>query len=174
MEVEDKRKQISKFVTLVFLFLLPFCGTTFFYSRITTLVVVVWIGLILVNTLLFFKESRKNIKYLFIYYGLCLFYLGISYWRSRNFFSLIPNEYGLIDEGLTIIKLMMPVTFCYALYYQKLSKKEYFFIVKSWILLIAGSIVITNLLKVSYGSYSVDFIKYNIFEWRKGLYYADM
>lgn len=169
---KDKRK-ILKIITLLFLFLLPISGLTFFHNHITTLVLVVGTLSIFILTLLLIKESRKNLKYLLLYYVICLIYLGVSYYRSKNFVSLVPIEYDAFSEAMTVLKLIMPITFMYSLYYQKLDKKDYFKVIKWWVLFIAGSIIITNLFKISLSSYGTDYIKYNIFEWNKDLYYVE-
>lgn len=172
MEKLDKKYVIKK-LTLFFLFLLPLAGIEFFHNRLTTLLIVIIICFLFLLTVLVNKDSRKNIKYIIIYYIICFLYLLITYFRSESFVSLIPDRFSIISEGLTILKLMMPGTFLYVLYYQRIERKEYFRIIKWWIILIAGLIIITNIFKISFSSYSDELIKYNIFEWSKNIYYID-
>ena len=169
MEKIKNKYNFLKYLTLSFLFLFPLSGLTFFHNHITNLIIVIFISLIFLLTICFYKESRKNIKYLFFYVFLCFLYLIINYFRSKNFVSLIPNEYSFFSEMLTVIKLVVPVFFLYSLYYQRLKKNEYLFIIKSWIIMIAGSIVITNIFKVSLSSYKYIYITKNIFEWNKNI-----
>ena len=124
-KIEEKRnvkENILNISTLIFLFLIPLFSTTYFYSSYTTLFEVVIIFVIFFATLIIYKDSRKNSKYLFIYYALCFLYLIISFLRSDTFYSLVPGNfnYNFLDEGLTIIKLITPITLIYSLYYQKI------------------------------------------------------
>lgn len=172
MKKLKKEKIILKYFTLIFLFLLPLTGLTFFHHRIMTLVFVIYVLLIFLMTIFYISESRTKLKYLFIYYFLVTVYLSISYYKGDSFISLIPNEYNFFSELLTITKLVMPITFLYSLYYQKIEKKEYMFIIKIWILFIAGLIIISDIFKFGLGSYGNDVIKYNIFEWNDNIYYV--
>ncbi len=160
-----------KYITLIFLFLFPFVGMYFFHKRIVTLIAVIIILIIFLSIIIINKKARKKSKYLFLYYVICGIYLLISYIHSKSFITLIPNEYSLLNESLAILKLVIPITFLFSLYYQNISKKEYSFIIKWWIILIAGSIVVSNILKISLGSYSNTIISYNLFEWDKHIYY---
>ena len=177
-KIEKKRnvkENILNISTLIFLFLIPLYSTTYFYSSYTTLFEVVIIFVIFFATLIIYKESRKNSKYLFIYYALCFLYLIISFLRSDTFYSLVPGNfnYNFLDEGLTIIKLITPITLIYSLYYQKIEWKKYLLVLKIWVILICGSIIITNIFKISLSSYSNLPITKNIFEWNINNYYQE-
>ena len=172
-KIDLKKIDYIKFFLMVFLITSPIFDTVFFYSRVTTLVRVIIILLFLFATLITKKDSRKNFKYLLVYYFLVAVYLAINYIRSKNFHSLVPGDfdYSLLKESLTILKLCMPITLIYVLKYQKLSKKEYFTIINSWVILVAGSIIILNITKLSLSSYADETIKYNIFYWSKDIDY---
>lgn len=169
----SKNQKLVQILTLIFLGIFPLTGLTFLHNHYTNLVIVILLSIIFILTLIFFKESRKNLKYIFLYYGLCLIYLGISWWKSGSFFSLVPNSYSIIKEALTIVKLVISGTFFYTLYYQKIAKDKFLKVAKLWIVLIAGSIIITNLFKISLSSYSDNLIRFNILEWVKKLYYLE-
>ena len=168
----DAKKLLENFTT-IFLFFMPLFSTTFFYNKIVTLIQIVWVFLLLILTLFVYKESRKNIKWLVLYYFVCLGYLVVSYYHQLSFKSLLPDNYdfNIISESLTILKLVTPITFIYTLYYLRIPFKKYMFILKVLVVLFAGSIVITNIFKISLGSYSDSFITKNIFEWNKYNYY---
>lgn len=170
-----KKESILNVVTLSFLFLLPIFSTTYFHNNYTTLFEVIMICLIFLATLLIFTDSRKNSKYIFLYYLLCLIYLFINYFRADNFYSLVPGNfnYNVFEEFTTLLKLMMPITFLYSLYYQKIEYKKYLLVLKVWVVLICGSIIITNLFKISLSSYSERLITKNIFEWNINNYYQE-
>ena len=174
-EQKGKRKKVLNNVTLIFLFLFPLFSTVYFHSSIITLFEVITVFIIFLLTIIIFSESRKNVKYIFLYYLLCLIFLIISYLRAQNFVSLVPNNfnYSLIKEGLTILKLITPITFLYSLYYQKIEWKKYIIVLKVWTILISFTIIITNILKLSLSSYTDDFITKNIFEWSINNYYQE-
>ena len=168
-------KKILENCTIIFLFFVPVFSTIFFYNRITTLIEVICVFLINLFTLLFYKNSRNNYKWLFIYYLLCMLYLVLSYNHSLSFKSLVPNNfnYNIVSEALTVIKLITPITLLYSLYYQKIPFKKYMLVLKVWTLFISGTIIITNIFKISLGSYTDSFISKNIFEWNTKNYYQD-
>lgn len=173
MKERDNLKNIIENVTVFFLFLLPLFSTVFLYNKISTLIQIIFVFLLLFVTLIFYKDSRKNIKWMILYYVLCLIYLGVSFYHQEYFKSLLPSSYGfnIVSELLTILKLITPITFIYSLYYIKLPFKKYMLVLKVWCILFAGSIVLTNIFKISLGSYSDTFITKNIFEWNKYNYY---
>ena len=144
-------KKILENCTIIFLFFVPIFSTIFFYNRITTLIEVICVFLINLFTLLFYKNSRNNYKWLFIYYLLCMLYLVLSYNHSLSFKSLVPNNfnYNIVSEALTVIKLITPITLLYSLYYQKIPFKKYMLVLKVWTLFISGTIIITNIFKIS-------------------------
>lgn len=173
MKERKNVKNIIENVTVFFLFLLPLFSTVFLYNKISTLIQIIFVFLLLFVTLILYKDSRKNIKWMILYYVLCLIYLGVSFYHQEYFKSLLPSSYGfnIVSELLTILKLITPITFIYSLYYIKLPFKKYMLVLKVWCILFAGSIVLTNIFKISLGSYSDTFITKNIFEWNKYNYY---
>ena len=169
-----KFNKLIKYMIFFLMILLPILDMNFFYSRITTLAQVLFIIVILILTLISDKESRKKSLFLFLYYFIVSIYLIINYYRSFNFNSLYPGDfnYNFYRELTTIIKLMMPMTLLFILKYQNITKKEYFNIIKYWIIFICGSIIITNIFKIGTSSYGTESITYNIFEWLKKPYYV--
>lgn len=174
-EVNDKLKYLLKLLTMIFLITSPIFDMTFFHSRFTTLIRIFIIFVIFISTIFLYKDSRKSLKYIIIFYLLSASYLIVSYYHSKSFISLFPNNfnYSFINELFTILKLIMPITFIYSLYYQKLSKKDFKIIFITWSLFISLQIIITNMFKISLSSYSENIIKYNIFEWNKNIYYIE-
>lgn len=173
MKNKKRNNNLLKNIFIIFLMIQPILDTIFFYNHLTTLVRVVFIGVYLILTVILIKESRKNFKYLLLYYFIIIVYLFLTYYRSENFISLLPKEYGynVMEELLTMVKLSMPITIIYILKYLKLNKKDYFKIVNSWVLLVAGSIILFNITGLSLSSYSDDIIKYNIFHWNNKIDY---
>ena len=164
-DVNDKLKYLLKLLTMIFLITSPIFDMTFFHSRITTLIRIFIILVIFISTIFLYKDSRKSLKYIIIFYLLSASYLIVSYYHNKSFISLFPNNfnYSFINELFTILKLIMPITFVYSLYYQKLSTKDFKIIFISWSLFISLQIIITNMFKIYLSSYSYIIIKYNIF-----------
>lgn len=173
--MQRKEINILKNSTLLLLSLIPILSTIFFHNHITTLIEVIWVFFLLLCTLIIHKNSRSNIKWLILYYLICFIYLGISYYHSKSFVSLVPGnfDYNIFKEFLTILKLIMPITLLYVLIYQNITYKEYIKVLKWWGILIFGSIIITNIFKISLGTYSDTFITKNIFSWYSNNYYQD-
>lgn len=174
-DVNEKLKFILKLLTMIFLITSPIFDTIFFYSRITTLVRIFVILVIFISTIFLYKDSRKNLKYIIIYYLLSASYLIVNYYHNQSFNSYFSGNfnYSFVYEIYSVLKLIMPITFIYSLYYQKLSKKNYKLVFIIWSLLISLSIITTNIFKISYSSYGDFLIKYNIFEWNKNIYYLE-
>ncbi len=160
-----------KKITYLFLILFPLTGLTFFHHNLTNLFICLYILFVFISLLFLNKDCLKLSKYVFLFYLLCFIYLGISFLLSKNFISLIPNNYSLYKEFLTILKLMMPVTFFFSLKYLNYSSKEYLNILKIWTLFISLSIIISNIFNFSLRSYGDGKIIYNIFHWSKDKYY---
>ncbi len=174
-DINDKLKYLLKLLTMIFLITSPIFDMTFFHSRITTLIRIFIILVIFISTIFLYKDSRKNLKYIIIFYLLSASYLIVSYYHNKGFISLFPNNfnYSFISELFTVLKLVMPITFIYSLYYQRLTQKDYKIVFISWSLFISLEIIITNIFKISLSSYSENIIKYNIFEWNKNINYIE-
>lgn len=168
-------KKILESSTLVFLALFPIFSLTFFHSQLITLLEIVMVSIILVTTIIVHKDSRKNLKYLFLYYLLVLLYLFVSYRHSFSFNSLVPGNfhYSIFKETLTILKLVTPINLLYSLKYQNISYKKYITLIKFWALFISLSIIISNVFKFSLSTYSDNVITKNIFEWNINNYYQE-
>lgn len=175
-----KNLEILKKFLFIFLLTFPIFEIIFFYNSITTLLRVIFI-LILYGLLLYFsKEARKSIKWLILYFLLLGIYFFCHHFHALHFTSLVPGNfnYTIVKEFLYFLKLSMPVFLLPLFYYAKLEKQDVKKIVSGWIILISGSIIITNLFGFSYGSYSDQPIKGNFFAWfftkKNGLDYYDL
>lgn len=169
----EKLKPLLK----IFLIIYPIFSMTFIYNSYFTLLQIGIIFLLLLITLIKNKDSRKNIKYLIIYYLIVGIYGILHHWNATNFHSLVPDNfnYNCLDEVLYLFKMSIPIPFIYLIYYSNLSKKDYLDILKSWLLIICGTIIITNITKISLGSYTNTTIKGSIFNWfDKSLIYKEM
>ena len=67
-DVNDKLKYLLKLLTMIFLITSPIFDMTFFHSRITTLIRIFIILVIFISTIFLYKDSRKSLKYIIIFY----------------------------------------------------------------------------------------------------------
>lgn len=169
-------KELYKKMVIIFFMIMPLFDVIYFYNHLTTFIRIFLITILLIWTIYLYRDSHKNLKYLIIYYLLIAVYLAINYFRSSNFNSLIPGNfnYSVISEAFTLIKLSVPFTLMYILNYVEFKKKDYFLVIKTWVILIAGSIVLLNILKCSLSSYTNEFVKYSIFSWGQNLPYTEL
>lgn len=175
---ENMKKNLNNFLNFSIIGLMiitPILDMRFWFNRITTLIQVMLIGIILLVKLITNQESRKNFWKLLIFYLLSIIYLIINYFRSKNFNSYFVGNfnYSIYKETLTIIKLLMPLTLLFILKYSDISKKAYTNIIKYWTIYFSLIIIVTDIFKIGYGSYSDQLIKYNMFDWINKPYYFD-
>lgn len=159
-------KYIKK-ITILFMITYPIFDIKYFYNSITTLIRIIIVLFFFLVIIYLNKESRKNLKWLILYSVLVLIYTYFHHSNALKFYSLVPDDfnYSLFKECLQILKLTIPIIFLYTLYYSNLVKEDYFKVMKSWVVIISGSIIILNIFKLSYGSYSDEIILENIFVW---------
>lgn len=156
-----------KRLLLILLCIYPISSLEIFYNNFATLIQIVFITIFLLWTFFINKDSRKNIKYLIFYVIVLLIYGIFHHLNALDFHSLVPGDfhYNYIDEILYLVKMSIPVFFIYLMYYSNLEKEDYRKVIKSWIILIGGSIIITNILGISLSSYNNEVIKGSIFSW---------
>jgi len=118
------------------------------------------------------KRKKTEILKLLLFLGLVLIYLFLHYQNIIKFDSNIfaDANFNFITESFYIIRVYIcPLLLVYILYQNReiFNKDFYFKIIKIIIAIISFSIVILNILKLSFISYSPthDFIKYNMFDY---------
>lgn len=174
-ELNNKEK-IFKYLVMIYFIISPIFDTIFLYSHYTTLIRVFVLLCFAFFIVLTNKDSRKNFLFLILYYLALIVFLAIDYFHAKGFSSLVPGNfnYSLISEATTIIKLAMPFTILFILKYVNFTKEEFFRVVNCWVFVIAGSIVLLNILGLSLGSYTNEFTKYSIFSWGQDLSVNDI
>ena len=152
---------------VIFMLTYPIFDMVPFYNSLTTLIrVIITFGL-LIWLLVKDKKALKHLPYLIAFGVTVLIYMLFHHLNTVHFNSFDPNNfnYSWFEESLQILKMVMPFILFYILYHSKLDKKDYLLIIKSWIIIISGQIVITNLFKISLGSYSNVKIGGSILSW---------
>ena len=167
-----RNKEILKKILMIFLITYPIFDITFFYNSYTTLFRIFIISLIFILVVSLEKIDKRQLKFFLVYAFAILIYFICQQINAINFKSLVPGNfnYSIINEIEQLIKLCMPILLVYILKYIKFNTKEIILIIKSWIIIICGSIIITNLFEISMSSYSSEIIKGNIFDWFSSKY----
>lgn len=152
---------------LFFLISYPVFDLFFFYNSFTTLGRILFLFFLFLMLMIVSREARRKFYYLILYGIIVLVYFLCHHFHVLDFHSLVPGDfdYSIVQEFLYILKMSMPVLVVFLLVFFQFTKDQYFKVVKWWVLLIAGSIVITNLFQLSLGSYSDEIILGNIFSW---------
>ncbi|MEG0025707.1 MAG: O-antigen ligase family protein [Bacilli bacterium] len=151
---------------IVFLMIQPIFDLSFFYGQIATL-----IRIFIILTMLFFTlkldKGSKLKKYFLIYLFVVFIYLIFHDINCRIFTSLVPGNfnYNTIAEICYVLKMLMSLCLLYIVYKSKLRFSELDKPLNYIVLFIALSIIVLNLLGVSYSSYGNEIIKGNFFAW---------
>lgn len=162
----NKIKLINiKSLLLIFLIIQPIFDLKIFYNSISTLIRVIFISLFFLYY--FIKNKNRKKYYILIYCLLILIYLILHHINALHFNSLIPGNfnYSFFNEFLYFVKMLCPFMLIFTIYNANFSKKDFLFIIKSFVLFFSMIIIFSNLFLFSYGSYSDQIIKANFFEW---------
>lgn len=130
-----------------------------------TIIRILFIGVIGVMFLL--AERNKKINIFFgVYAGLLLVYFALHQWNAGQFQSLMPGNfaYSTFGELFYVVRMVMPLFLMVVVYRTEFTDNALEYVV-SWLSgLTSGSIVLTNLLGISLGSYIHQWGDGNIFQ----------
>ncbi|MDU6115828.1 MAG: O-antigen ligase family protein [Paeniclostridium sordellii] len=117
-------------------------------------------------------KDKKRWMIIILYCLLICIYMTIHVINAENFHSLVPGNFGysLKGEVFYIFRMMIPLAILFITYNLDLKEADFEKSITAILLLIAGTIVITNVLKISLNSYTNEPIKANIFGWFMGAY----
>lgn len=124
-------------------------------------------GVVVISFLLSNKIKKKHIKYWMIYIGLIFIYLIGNYINSKHFYTYNPNgfNYSIKEELFYILRMMIPICTIYMIYCSNMTKKQIKNILIGLSLMFSLNIVLSNIFKIGYGTYTLEKIKGNIFSW---------
>ena len=127
---------------------------------------------ILVLLTLITTRNKKNWIFIIIYGLIVGIYTCAHLIHANNFHSLVPGNFGysITGELFYIARLMIPLCIAYIAYNMEISSDDFEKAIKIILIMIAGTIVVTNLFKISLNSYTNEVIKDNIFGWFMGAY----
>ena len=145
-------------IILVFYFMSLLFEFHFLYNRVATLIRIIILSIFF--AIIFIKYSNLKERKLFLIYT--FLYLLFSIFHLLNIVNC-----SIFAEILYLVKMYMPVLIIYSVYKMNISLNKFYKTMNYCLALICGSIIICNLVKIGYSSYSFDPIKYNIFDWFK-------
>ena len=138
----------------------------FFGFSPATIIRILFIGVL---GLLFLFTTKFNKKYWwFVVYGaLVVLYTVLHHINALEFNSVSEDGFGynLVSELFYLIRMLMPLFMIVLSAHYKFEDKKMEKLITWLVVLLAGSIVVTNLLGISTGSYSKTQISANIFHW---------
>lgn len=191
MKVKEKiiNKQIIQKILMIFLIVQPLLDLYFLYDENvvnffgfspSTIIRIAIIGIIAILFLIIIKKGKEFKLYL-IYILLVILYVVFHHLNALNFTDYYDGYdfgYNLIDEIFYIIRMLMPLGVIIVSAHFKFEDRKIETIVNLIIFIICGSIILTNILGISTGSYSKEIIKGNILCWfqadRCNLNYMDL
>lgn len=132
-------------------------------STIIRIGIVAILGILTILTV----KDKKSWIFISIYLSLVGIYTVLHLLNSRDFYTLVPNDlgYSVVGELFYIIRMLIPMAIIFITMTMDISKKDYGKAIKSILLIISLSIILTNIFKVSLESYGTDIISGNIFDW---------
>ncbi len=183
-----KHNLIEK-ILLIFLIIQPLLDFYFLFNKDfvsflsfspSTIIRILGIFIICLMFLLV-NKNKKEYKYLIIYGVLVLLYAICHHLNALNFTDFYNGYdfgYNLISELFYILRMLLPLSIIYISWHYNFDDKKIEKLLTYLIIIICGSIIVTNLFTISLGSYSKETIKGNIFCWfqteRCNLSYYDL
>ena len=177
-KIENKfdLKKLVKKIFIIFMIIQPILDVymTLFDSKIQivgiSLATIIRFGIVFIMTLMIMIHARKNKSTkIFIGYMILVVVYTIFHHINASTFSIeLPTvKYSFLSEILYLARMCIPVALIYIIYNIKLNYKDIKKIVLSVSLIISAVVIITNLLKVAYMSYSLEdvVIKENMISW---------
>lgn len=170
------QKEIIEKLMLGFLMLQPLLDLYFLFDESvvnffgfspSTIIRIGFVGIIGI-LFLFVLRNKKEICIYIVYLGLITVYIILHHINALNFTDFYDGYdfgYTLISELFYVIRMLMPLFLIIVSCHYQFSTKRIEMLVSVLIILISGSIIVTNILGISTGSYSKEVIKGNIFCW---------
>lgn len=139
---------------------------SFFHFSPSTIIRIIFVGILLLLLLFTIKWEKKYI-WIFIYLALILIYTILHHQNALHFQSKVEGNfsYSIVSELFYIIRMLLPLTLVFISSHLKFNKKQIETVISWLVILISGSIIVTNLLEISLNSYTNLKITGSIFDW---------
>lgn len=179
MQKKITREKVLKVLITILFLQLPFLDmlrtTTFKDIEIFGIALIEFLNIVLIGVSLIITFTKIKLRDILKYIGFILIigiYIVLHYLNIIKFdTSIFPRaNFNFVTETFYILRVyVLPLTLLYVLFYnRKIFNKEFYFrIIKIVIGIISFSIIILNILKLSYISYSADknHVIYNMFDY---------
>lgn len=182
--MEDKKnfniEKVKLYLLIVFVISQPLLDTYYLYTdkvvsmigfSPSTITRVCITFILIILTVVTLKDRRKWV-FILSYISIVVIYTILHLVNANNFHSLVPGNFGysVVGEIFYIIRLIIPISIVFITYNMDIEFDDFTKTIVWLLILISGTIVITNLLKISLNSYTNEIIKANVFEWFMGAY----
>lgn len=182
--MEDKKnfniEKVKLYLLILFVISQPLLDTYYLYTdKVVSMIgfspsTIIRVGITFVLVILTLVTLKDKKKWVFIlsYIGIVSVYTILHLVNANNFHSLVPGNFGysIAGEIFYIIRLMIPLSIVFITYNMNIDLDDFTKTIIWLLILISGTIVITNIFKISLNSYTNEIIKANVFEWFMGAY----
>lgn len=176
----EKIEKIKYWLLMAFIIIQPLLDTYYLYTdkvvdfigfSPSTIIRIIITFILVLLTLITLKDKKKWII-IISYITIVTIYTIIHILNARDFYSLVPGNFGYsnIQELFYITRLMIPICILFITYNLNVDSEDFNKCIRILLILIAGSIILTNIFKISLNSYTNEVIKDNIFGWFTGAY----
>lgn len=172
--MQEKIKKIIKNILIVFVIVQPILDTYWLYEKpiisiygvgISTIIRFAVLGVLSI-LFLFSLKSKKQWMMYFSYAFLIIVYVIMHNYYMLNFSTLIDTlNFNSFSEIIYIFRMCFPIIIIAISSNVKINSLKLDRIINYIVIFTSGSIVITNLLKISFGAYVTKIINYNVFDW---------
>lgn len=175
MKKINKRNLLENFI-IIFLAIQPIFDFKIFYNSISTLIRTIII--IFLFCIYCIKNPKKQRIIMLIYVFVTAVFLILHHLNAIKFKSMVPGNfnYSCMKEILYFVKMIVPILLIYVLKKSEISNNKVTGVIQLLVFIISCNIIITNIIGISYGSYSDEIIKSNFLGWfnNKGYTYKDL
>lgn len=178
MHSELKRKELNDtyiYFFAIYIIIQPILDTIWFYDGtiakvfgFTIPTLIRFIGLFALFIIsIFFKKNRNLNIIFFAYFLFVIVYFYAHDKHARCFSPVLYNDpgYSTVGEVFYILRMLLPWTVTFLFLKNSISRKTFRLTTTLLSVVMSSSIVISNILRISLGSYTNQKIKGNIFDW---------
>lgn len=171
----NRFKKINIIILITLIVLQPILDTYYLYSdkvvnligfSPATIIRIILVGISFLLTF-FTINQKKKWYYIFTYGGIIGIYVIAHHFHCDEFTNLVPSnvKYSLFSDIFYIIQLILPALVIFTTYYSGIKEKTFERVIFLLIIITSGSIVVSNILQISLGSYNNEVIKGSMIDW---------
>ena len=175
----SKSAKLLKLSLILFILIQPVFDCYYFYTEelssiigftIPPLLSVLWVGAMVLMCFVIElrgKLRRKSALLLLTYLAMVAVYFVLHHVTNTDFVSVGPDDYGysMVHEAYYVVRMLIPFLVLFLTYELCIGKEDFYTCVEIICVVVAGVIVVSNLLCISLSSYTNKPISANIFTW---------